>query len=151
MSQSRNSPIKVKAAHRRAEALRLRMEGKTYEQIGQELGVGTTRAFQLVGDALEQFKVVNTEQADIFRAKLTYELEQLALAVWPKAKTGDPKSAAVLVQIIARLARLQGLDRPAKIAVEAGVTRLDRMSESELVEYARRLDILPAEGVNDVH
>jgi hypothetical protein len=130
------------------------MEGKTYEQIGQALGVGTTRAFQLVGDALDQFKIVNTEQADLFRAKLTYELEQLALAVWPKAKAGDPKSAAVLVQIIGRLARLQGLDRPAKVTLEGdpySPGRLAQMSEAELVVMARRLDILPAEGVTHVN
>jgi hypothetical protein len=125
------------------------MEGKTYEQIGQALGVGTTRAFQLVGDALDQFKIVNTEQADLFRAKLTYELECLGRAMWPKAQAGCPKSAAVLVQIIGRLARLQGLDRPAKVTLETGDpysrSRLSQMSEAELVVMARRLDILPAE------
>jgi hypothetical protein len=123
------------------------LEGKTYEQIGQAMGVGTTRAFQLVGAALDQFKVVNTEQADLLRAKITYELEQLALAMWPKAKAGDPKSAAVLVQVFNRLARLHGLDSPEKAqAVVLSQVPLAHLTDSEVEARARMLGLKLLKG-----
>jgi hypothetical protein len=122
------------------------MGGKTYEEIGLELGVSTTRAFQLVGAALDQFKIDNTEKADILRAKMTYELEQLALALWPRVRNdGDPKAAAVLVQAFNRLARLHGLDAPAKVQAQVGgdPDGVWKMSDAEVEEHARRLGILP--------
>jgi hypothetical protein len=154
MPHSKNSPTKVKAAHRGAEALRLRMDGKTYEQIALEMGVSTTRAFQLVGAALDQFKIDNTEKADILRAKMTYELEQLAVALWPRVrKDGDPKAAAVLVQVFNRLARLHGLDAPAKVQAQVGGDPygVSKMSDAELMEYARRVGIpLPDDAASPV-
>ena len=40
-------------AERAARALELRKGGATYEMIGQDLGVSTVRAFQIVNEALK--------------------------------------------------------------------------------------------------
>jgi DNA-binding CsgD family transcriptional regulator len=143
MPHSKNSPTKLKAAARRGEALDLRIQGLTYRQIGERMGVSETRAYQLVGDAVAVYRVDNTAKAEQLRAVMTAQLESLVGGLWPQAKAGDVKAVGTLVGVFNRLARLHGLDAPAKVQAQAGGDPygVSKMSDAELIEYARRVGI----------
>jgi hypothetical protein len=153
MSHSKMSATRVEAAQRRAQALELRRQGHTYSEIGKRMDppVSESRAFRLVGEAFAAFKITTAKQADLLRAKITYELEELAVILWPKIrKTADAKDIKAMVDILNRLARLHGLDRPVQFHLSAGDPYgLNKLSASELEDQARRMGLIPlsAEGV----
>ncbi len=145
MSHSQMSPPKVQAAVRRKEAVDLRIEGKTYKEIGQELGVTPTRARQLVAEALAAIEKDTAESAEELRRLELDRLDQLQSGLWQEAAGGNLKAVGAALKIMERRARLVGLDAPARTVNQHGYADLDQMSEAELREEARRLGI-PVDG-----
>jgi hypothetical protein len=122
----------------------------TFAVIAADLGLSRAGARKLVVKGLEAKRAGNEKLTAVLRATDNARLETAVKGLMPKVEQGDPKSVMALVAVLARRARLMGLDLDPsdfKVAASAGVSRLDRMSESELVEYARRLDLLPAQEV----
>jgi hypothetical protein len=153
MPHSKNSPTKAQAVKRRAEALDLRIAGLTYRQIGERMGVSESRAYQLVGKALAVYRIDGTQKAEQLRAVMTAQLESLVGGLWPQAKAGDVKAVSTLLGVFNRLARLHGLDAPAKVQAHVGGDPygVSKMSEAELMEYARRVGIpLPDDAASPV-
>jgi hypothetical protein len=122
--------------------------GRSFQEIGDALGVSKPVAWKIVDKALQEFRQTHMADADQVRAVVVARLESLLAAGWAKAMSGDTDAVRTVLLVTARLCKMMGLDAPStyKVAASTGVTRLDKMSESELLEYARRLD-LP--GYND--
>lgn len=144
MSHSAVSAARVQAAERRLEALRLRRDGYTYQQIASALGVSVSRAHDLVTGAYRQLREELSETADDALQLDLSRLDGLLRAHWPRAvgagaEPPDPKSAEVVLKMIDRRARLLGLDAPTKTE---GSLRLSALSDSELIAKARQLDLL---------
>jgi hypothetical protein len=145
MSHSQMSPPKVQAAVRRKEAVDLRIEGKTYREIGQELGVTPTRARQLVAEALAGLQKDTAESAEELRRLELDRLDQLQSGLWEEAAGGNLKAVGAALKIMERRARLVGLDAPSRTENTHGYSYLDQMTDAELEEEARRHGI-PVRG-----
>lgn len=65
---------RLRGANNRIEAVKLRLSGATFEQIGTALGVGKTRAHQYVTKALDELAKELNEHSDRYRA---FELRRL--------------------------------------------------------------------------
>lgn len=108
----RTSPQRIKAAHRQAEALKLRASGMRYEDIAKQLGYKNHQgAWKAVKTAL---KKTIQEPADELRQMEAERLDRMLEAMWAKATSSTAKDATWYVdrvlKIMERRAALLGLD-----------------------------------------
>jgi len=108
----KTSPEVAAAQIRAAKALELRMEGKTFEAIAEELGyAGKQGAYDAVRRSIA---AVTREPAEEL---LKLDLERLD-AMWGihylNAQAGDVQALSACMKIMERRAKLLGLDAPVK-------------------------------------
>jgi hypothetical protein len=107
---SKTSARALRKLERQRQAVDLRTRGKTYREIGRELGVTHTAAHKLVAAAMEQTKADIAERGDDLRALWAERLESMARAILPAALDGDLAAHDRVVRIADRFSRLTGLD-----------------------------------------
>lgn len=96
------------AAARRARAIELRAQGRTYEQIARELGYANRGTVcHIISDALAARQV---EAADELRFRERERLDALQVALWDRAMAGDVRAAQSILGIIMARIRLFGLN-----------------------------------------
>lgn len=105
------SPKAIMAAKRRSEALDYRLQGFTFEQIGESMGVSAVRAFQLVTEGLTTIQTENAQQVKDIEVK---RLDLLTTAYMQNATQGDVVAANMVIRLSERRAKLLGLDGPIK-------------------------------------
>lgn len=141
---SKNAPTRVQKLQRQAEALQLRIEGKTYDEIATILGISRATTFRYVAAGVSDLRMDVGKRKEELRNLQAARLESLVLALWPKVKSGDVKAVSVVVNVLARTARLYGLDEPSRVEAQvksSGSLDLSTLSENELKEHCRRLGI----------
>ena len=120
------TPTIIHNAERAARALELRKGGATYEMIGQDLGVSTVRAFQIVNEAL---KALVAEPAAEVRKLEVERLDHMLSVIWPTATNAMSEVTTVdasllemilkaqdgVRKLMERRAKLTGLDAPEKV------------------------------------
>ncbi len=120
-------------------ALELRKGGATYEQIATALKMpgGKSGARKLVARAIQD--IIAEPAADVLALELE-RLDALLMAHWEQR--GDPRSARIILDLMARRARYLGLDAPARVVAMSDDATPS--SPEEAVEMARF--ILAAHG-----
>lgn len=132
MGQSKNSPRMCRARVRALEAFRLRMEGKHYWEIGQLLHMtedGARRAVKrAMDDTRERLQETVQEHVELDLARIEAAIREL----WPLiemdtsampilarvgARETQLKAMAQLEKLLARKAKLLGLDAPDRLEV----------------------------------
>lgn len=107
--------LKATKAERRVQALNLRMVGHDYRTIATELGVGVRTAYADVQEALAYLAKYERALALDVRALELARLDALSTFVWPMCENGDPEAIDAQLKIMARRARMLGLDEPAQV------------------------------------
>jgi hypothetical protein len=139
MADKRPADQQLQTALRRAQVLRLRLAGVQFADIGAQLDppVSDVRAYQLYRDALTQ--IVREPGEQVIKA----DLERLDL-LWRSAIThamaGSIGHIEVCLKVLARRARLLGLDAPVKAELRWSkdeVSELDREIEALLSAWPR--------------
>ncbi len=130
--------VRVTARQREARALQLRQAGLTYAQIGRHLGVCESRAWRIVQRALRR---VVADPLGELRQLENLRLDSLLMAVWPKAMAGQLEAVDRVLSIMARRARLLGLDAP----TQHQVLSIDAI-DAEIVRLEAELRGLEADG-----
>jgi hypothetical protein len=110
VAHSQASAQRIEAAQRRTHALQLRVEGKTYEQIGAALNVSTQRAHAIVTEELRRLNQERAEAAAEVTRLECERLDDLHASLWDKAIEGDLDALDRIIKLMARRARLLGLD-----------------------------------------
>ena len=136
--QTAGSDRLIVAAEREGQALELRKAGKTFAEIGADLGITKEGARQAVYRALGDLAESNLEAAAALRALESERLDKLLAAVWPAATAGDLDAVDRALKIAARRARLCGLDAPTKIQADVLAGPL-RPTREQVIEAARRI------------
>jgi hypothetical protein len=113
------SVARIGRSERAEEALRLRKAGLTFRQIGARMGFTEQRAHHLVSQELARLNAKRAESAAAVTRLELERLDALLAAVWPKALEGDLPCIDRVLAVLARRARLLGLDaeKPAGPAV----------------------------------
>ena len=102
----------IEAIQHEAQALNLRLEGKTFTEIAAAVGYkDRSGAHHAVMRALDRLVDEPTEQMRNLELK---RLDALVRAMWPAATRADPDAVDRVLKIMARRARLMGLDMPEK-------------------------------------
>ena len=106
---------------RRHTALKMRKEGRTYPEIGEELGISKQRANQIVRAELEIINKDLAEEVEELRRLELERLDALFRKAFEAATTGgsvllfDPKATEACLKIMDRRTKLLGMDAPTKI------------------------------------
>jgi hypothetical protein len=141
---SKNAPARLRKAGFQAEALRLRVEGKTFVEIGQALGRSKASAVKYVQQALADLNTTTSSRTEELRSLTAARLEALWSALLPLAVKGDVRAATALVAVLARFCKLHGLDAPTTLAVTAGAgSPFDGWDRNRLEAYAERIGLRP--------
>ena len=98
----------MKVLQREVSALTLRMEGKTFEEIAAALGYANRScAYAAVMAALE--RNIDEPTAEMRNLELK-RLDKMLAGLWPSASKGNGLAVDRALKIMARRARLMGLD-----------------------------------------
>ena len=110
--------LEIDSVENKAEALRLRTAGLSYEEIAQRLGYSNrSGAWHVVQRALKE---TIQEPADEYRTLHRRRLEAIVSAYWEKMQAGDEKAASVVARALADLAELDGLNAPKRVEQKVG-------------------------------
>lgn len=158
----KTDPKKVSRAFRRAQAVRMRAEGHTYEQIGEALGINRHSAYKIVARAIDEARETEAEDTAFLRDVQNARIEDMVRRIAegmkerPRAIPGTGtipptistlEAAQALVKLLERQAKLNGLDAPQKVALGApGRPRLgpDGRPEPDDPHAFRAIAILPS-------
>lgn len=143
---SHTSPIKLRAAQRRLEAIQLRRDGLSFTEIGSRLGISRQMANRIVRRELQNLQALSLQEADLLRTLEADRLDLLLKSFMPKAREGDHKAADVVLKVIDRRAKLFGLDAPTRTENQVS---FDRMSDQELLQEADRMGIPVSAGLRN--
>lgn len=107
----------VQQAKHRADALALRRQGLTYEQVGKELGIPKKSAWRLIQSAIQD---ITYESVQEVRQIELSRLDAMLRGVWEKAIRGDVKAIVAALKISEHRCRLTGA-YPKDMAPSGGV------------------------------
>ena|SRR5699024_453721 len=134
----RGSPKRIAAAERKAEALKLRKSGATYDEIAKQLGLsGRTSAFQCVQRAIRD--ITKEPAKDVLELEVA-RLDAMLAGLWDKATDGDDKAVNSAIRIMDRRAKYLGLDQtsePDAMTVPPPGERASKL-DSMLREYLEK-------------
>ncbi|TDC28494.1 hypothetical protein E1211_27815 [Micromonospora sp. 15K316] len=106
----------AEVSERRRKAISLKLAGLSWQAVADQLGYRSRgAACQDVSRALEQYRRDEAQQVEMLRHVEGERYDRLQAAFWPKALQGDPKSADVILKVMAGRSKLFGLDAPAKV------------------------------------
>lgn len=142
-AKAANKPVEPKtleSAHRRIEALRLRMNGYTLKEIAEKLGCGIANVDMLIKRQVAYNAFYDQQDIDSLRKLDNEETSLLLEALAPGIDRGDPKSIAVANQIQQHRAKILGLNAPQKqeltgkngSPIQVQSTDLSLLSEADL-------------------
>jgi hypothetical protein len=135
---SKTSARRLIAAQRRANALELRLAGRTYREIGAALGCSSQRAFQLIDAELRHLNKRRQDSAEELRRLILERLDRLLVPQYEKAVAGDKEALQAVLSIEDRRIRLKGLVTD-KHLVTAGMAP-QQLTADELVSADRQLE-----------
>lgn len=119
--ESSTSPRRIEAIERQAQALQLRKQGMSYDEIAQALGYADrSGAYVAVRSALSSILEPAVEELrDVEGEALNVAQE----AIWQKVVKGDLSAVNTFLRISERRARLFGLDKPVPQTLRADLFR----------------------------
>lgn len=133
------------ASGRRIEVMDLRKRGLTYRQIAAQYGLSHG---QIQRDYAQALKDHATPVADELRDLEGMRLDELQAGHWEKAIGGDKDASMICLQIMARRARLWGLDEPKKIDMTAMLTRIAEEADLDPEEMiAEAMEVIREAGL----
>lgn len=108
-----SSPRAVRSALIEMDALKLRLEGYSYDDIAAQLGISTALASRAVNRGLKAAKQQSRSEAQSIRDLELMRLDVMLQGVWAMAKSGNKDSVLTALKIMDRRAKYLGLDTPA--------------------------------------
>lgn len=112
----------------------LRVEGKTYREIADELGCGTTTAFRYCQRVLARHRKETHEKAEQHIQLQLQRLDLLLRSALPAARSGDARSIDTILRIEERKAKLLGLDKPTKADHGVSITLADLLGAADAAD-----------------
>ena len=100
---------RVQMELRRFKALELKVKGYSDRAIARELGVAVTTAHGDVKKVLQDLARKHIDEAANLRALLNLRYESLFLAYYDQAVSGDTEAARMVVGIMERVAKINGV------------------------------------------
>lgn len=143
---------------RRTHALEMKRDGATYQQIADALGYSSKgHAYKDLQKALDAANRDQTLAAEQFRALQNERLEIMFGAIWPGAVGMDPemkgpnlRSVEMVLKIMERQAKLNGVDAPVRSEVTISQNVDQRIEQLLEVWGIKKAETIQGELVADV-
>lgn len=124
--------LEVAAAERRDRAIQLRLSGMSASEIAKKLRYpDLNTVYRDLGEAMQD-KVRSQHEVEQLRQIELMRLDKLMQGRWRKAIEGDDVALGGVLRIMARRAKLLGLDAPTKSDVRVGP--IDEVRRNEELE-----------------
>lgn len=126
-------------ANRKNEAWELRIKGRTFRQIGSELGIGHATAERWVKE------VMNTKSLPLAEEVRKQELDRMTRylnVLDTRIDEGDERAVALAIKVSERLCRMLGADMPTVSVVENVETTQVDLAIQELIVAQRAMNQL---------
>lgn len=104
----------IVASERRARAVALRKDGKTFAEIGAALGFSPQRAHKILTEKLDELNALSTTETAALRQQQLDQIGTLKQWLWAMAKKGNLGAIDRLERLMNREAKLAGLDAAEK-------------------------------------
>ena len=111
--ESKMSPRRIEAVRKQQHALELRMAGRTWQEIADNLGYANHSGALLAVKAALQSTL--QPPADHFRALTLERLTKVLQVHWPLMLQADAVATRLCLQVIGDIRQLMGLDSPSKM------------------------------------
>lgn len=113
--ENKTRPEDVAILDRRRRALELRLRGRNYNQIADELKIGVGTAYRDVAAELDELRSTTTERAEAVRDMELKRLDMAIAGLESRLEEGDPQVVAAWIKVSESRRKLLGLDAPQKI------------------------------------
>lgn len=100
---------------RSMKALDMRLTGKSYQEIGDELGVSYVTAYNDCKKLLARYEDQLKPNVEHVRRMERNRLDKMLSSIWPRVEAGDDNAIDKALKIMERRAKIQGLDMPARV------------------------------------
>lgn len=145
----RSCKTKINAAARRVKVMELRMQGKSFRRIAEEIGTSVTNVYRDYRTVMKEYADQALETASEIRALESQRLDELQNEMWSQLAearsekvddNGDPipRSAQdqnaslgtvnAIIRIMERRSKLAGLDAPSKHTID--VRKVDDIAQT---------------------
>lgn len=128
----------AQSTERRQQVWQLRLKGLSLSQIGAALGITKQSAHALLENALHDAAAEHKAMASRWIELELARLDELHAALHHKALAGDHQAVDAIGRLMARRAKLLGLDAPDRVDHTSGGKPLDT-ARLELASRAARL------------
>jgi hypothetical protein len=137
MSEPITSGRRLTATEKQAEALRLRKQGKSFDEIATLLGYSSkSGAHKAVLSALQK---TLSEPAEELRTLECARLDAALAAIWPQVESGDIDAIYAMLKVSKRRSELLGLDGAQATDVNVTFSDAAESFDSRLAQLTTRL------------
>ena len=145
MPESETSARRASAKERRLAAFELRKKGKSYREIGKELGATAQSAHRHVTKTLKEIAEKTSDEAERVKVIELARLDELLAMAWEKAEAGDRLAIDTALNVMRRRSALLGLDAPKQtelggigggpVGIDATSIDLSKLTTEELAQF----------------
>lgn len=130
-----NDAIQAQVAHRRAQAVQMRVDGHTMDTIALALEYASTAdASRDIIRALEQGLAEQRHSVEVYREIELRRLDKMHQALQPAVERGVPRAIEIDIKVSERRSKLGGWDATTKLEI----TTLDAI-DSQIAELTAQL------------
>jgi transposase-like protein len=134
---AKTGKTRTASALKRQRALELRLEGKTFTQIGEVMGCAKGTAYTWIKKELDELAAKRTELAESVRDLHSARCLEMLAGVYPAATGGDVQAIYAVLKLMEYDAKLYGLFAPTTAKYEhTGKIDVMELSDDELRERA---------------
>ena len=116
----------------------LRLEGKSYRQIADELRISPHRVTQLAREGFAELEQLSRDAREDLVFLHHERLEYLYRQLLPQISGGSTRAVEIALKVLERQSKLHGLDAPEKKQVDF---RLGDMPDDQLLQQARNVGV----------
>lgn len=120
----------ISAQAKQLQALELRRQGQSFEEIAKAVGYAERGAAHRA--VMAALKATLREPADAVRELELQRLDAVVASMWAGMLQGDAKAASIVLRALERRATMLGLDAPSTSRVELDLRRVSERVAEEL-------------------
>lgn len=141
--------------------LEARKAGMSHDLIAEELGVTRNYVAVILKKELETQRTLADQGVEELKQLERERLDEVIKSLWPDVQKGKYKAIELLIKVMERRAKMEGIDAPERQVSIDLTSQLERLSPQELLTEAQRLGLplpeppqvellpLPGEQLND--
>lgn len=118
------------------QAVKMRLAGATMQEIADQIGKARETVSRAILEFMDRVRTENEAEARVLRDMELARLDRLMLAQWTPACAGDINAASMVLRIMERRARMQGLDAAVKVETNSIPPQFEGKTIRELLAQA---------------